>query len=415
MSQKTILKNTDYTKYYLDFPKKDFQIIFFKKKLHHFVRSELEKIHPFFGSHCMFDTSLLIKNKKLCIRAIVMDIGFISQYEKDNRQGKLYIKTSNDNRFIRIKEIGINNVSKVRQILLASALITILFCGCMFIVQSNQTPTVSIVIPEKITETTLEKNSMDVLYSHISEWLDLNTMCTTFSYSSRINNYDTSTYIADFEISFIGLLPEDIISVFENSKDVGSSAVLKNGLKIHPVTFKDNIPHLTLSLSTHIPVINDFNIENKSTAHSSIRKIVLNYEGTIQEENWEKRSISFSIPIMQWEMFFLNLKESMKISEQEFESFSFQCDKNATYTDCIIMLSDRKLGVEIPSLETIFEAQRVAFIDQEKQLAFSAGQTALKHASVYERVKIGGVKKSDGSEMSFYLTQEGNIVVKEEK
>ncbi len=392
--RKTIINSEDYNFYYINFSIGKMKLFFSHNRIEHYVLAELEKIHPFFGSHCTVDIHLALNKLKLSLMAIVMDREILALYTKNQR---LYIQKSNTKHNTFIKVFGLKNTNTQKHI----ALFVSLFIALAFTllsIQNNKTAQNIIESIEPANEGDILGSSLEAFYHQMNKWLKNGVLCFSFSYTESNIVLQSNERQVIISTSISGLTPEEVYSFHGGEQGIFDISEYESELKISPVTFEKNIPQLNLTLS-HVLHTESIESQISSTTKSAfMREAILMYGGVIQEENWDTQSINFVIPLSEWSSFFMVLQKKLQEENKTLKTISLVCENNASYVNAHIEIKNGSFPSNLLLLEAIFDNQLRAdthVIEAEKRK--------------YQDSKIGSVKRIDGSEVLFYVTEDGRI------
>ena len=370
MAKKTLPSSKEYS--YYEFEPKDnpFFFIFSRKKQKKFVYAELEKRHPFFGSHCTVDYKLTIHNKKLYVKASVIDT----------------IAIANTKRPIKAIKLAYCSIFVV--------LFVTLLCTCLvpFDVQEPVEPVLT------VSKLDMPCTSMKSFLLSIEDLLGDDVTCTSLTFTR--NSLDANTDISTVKIDLVGVFPETLVS---------------NDIQISEVHFENNIPSLSVSFSEKNTIDSTVMVKATSDSYLSnsvIRNLILDSDGIVHKENISKKLFEFSMPVSKWDDFFKNsllfFSENLlgvsKISLRQVEN-----SINAT-----IELHNSFQNSQDLYIKNLFKETKIPVVAKspipiiiEKKENSSVQSTQIE--------KIGSITRSDGAVVVFQLNKEGKIISEEKK
>ncbi len=403
MSQKVIVNNSDYDSYCMKMPFQLFKLPFVHSHIEQYILSEIEKIHPFFGMHCKVDFRIIIQRMKISLLVVVMDTIILQKYQTAEKNKSLYIQHNIEKKLQTI-QVFKNSVShKQKKIFFLGALVILSFLLGTFyfavlspslIQKNNQNHTDTVLIGKD------ENIPVTALFQQVKKWLQQGALITQFSYEEQHSLVNNKTHIL-IKASLTGLHPESIFNFSQGETGFEQMRGLETTLQISPIVFEKNIPKLSLSFS-HVVTYSTPKIESNGMSEGNyIRDLVLSHAGSIREENWENKSLSFFLPLAQWASFCDLFFEYLQKSNQAIGTLSLVHNNNSSIVNAYISVKHGIQSAELLVIKNMFENHNIKVIP-----SFSNG------ISSSER-KIGNVKKNDGSEVIFYLTEEGKITSKE--
>ncbi len=400
MKAKTILNEEDYDVYYIDVPPHNVKSIFSYVYLEQYALSELEKVHPFFNTHCKVDICLVLHNKKICICAVVMDGGLLSHFYGDK---SLYIVNDTKKRYS-LKRVFFSKSSGNKKVyaFLAACIFLVPFTYAMFSINfsNNAVQTETLLESESVPKS--QKIDVQALFfSQIQTWLEQGAVITHFEYSLENNHYEESVLTTKIELTLIGLHPEDIFTGIDDA-----TTYVKEALEISPVFFEDNIPKLHLTfLSTRSNIEKEYLTDGIFYENSLFRENIILHGGFIQEEDWDKQIYTFSIPVSKWVSFYGQVNAYFVKNKKVLQHCSFKCDKGSGSVSAYIQIKNGIGNTDMTFFENLFNEQSRFFIEKTMK---NEELVQEKHGYLIE-TKVGSVKKSDGTELSFYINQDGKI------
>ncbi len=413
MMHKTLIRMEDYNEYVFDISTSNIKLFFSKLRLEQYIFSELEKVHPFFGTHCKVDFRKVIKNKKLCVFATVMDRILMATYQSKSKNKGLYIidSTKKKKRLIKIFDHENTNVKRV----MAVCILCVFFVSVVYAMRNMNTRNNTVqVIDVQETKAELVYDFSKLFFLNIESWLESGATLTHFSYRTHQYGYENHDDKTNIEVTLMGLHPEMVLlNDFDISQEIKS--LYASSIQVSPTTFKNNIPQLHLFFSDTYSNKSLTGQVNKSLSDNSIvRDAVLLFGGNIQEENWERQSYRFSLPVDTWSDFFFYVYESLSKASKTFSEFSFVCEEAATSVSANITLKEGATIGDFVFLNTIFNKQSALYSERSRQNVQTEYKQEEKALPAQSEEKIGNIRKSDGSVVSFYTNKDGKIIVKNE-
>ncbi len=419
MKNMNIISSADYDMYYFDFsPFNDFS----PSRLKHRIVAELEKLHPFFGSHCSIDIHWVIRALKMSLSVIVMDSETLDSYRSNSKYKRLYI-CEEKNEKKRVCRVYKNRWSTKNKSIFVFSFIVVLFfalASFIFLSQSSNafsetemfatTHTQTIVENEIQIEKLLVKN----YFTQLNNWIENDVVCTAFSYnhtSSLGNDFKSTMFV---NTSFLGLTPENIFRLKKTHDQEEYFHNLEKAIHISPITYSDNIPKLNISFEGALTENQSpYSIEKTENYNSVIRSIILQHSGTIQEEHWDAERFAFSIPISKWDFFYESLVAYLHENSKRFLSISLQCEKGSAQVTAEMTLEFGMFLPEMSVLKTLFSAQHREFMKRLEVVEQKKLPQAKKVESSEYHTKMGSIKKADGTEVLFFTDKNGKIITTE--
>ncbi len=380
MGKRNLIDSQNYAMYMLELKENPLKYIFSKKKLHNFVFTELEKKHPFFGNHCTVDYKFLLTNKKISIKASVIDTILLV-----NKKG---------------------NTKKTRKLCYGLGIVLLVSLLSTYLLSFNEEKTETILTQgEDLTQ----NSCFNDFFSIIEELLEQNAKCTSLIFSR--NSFDQTTDISFIKIDVTGVLPEDFYSLTSNV----DNAQLQKIVQISDVHFANNIPSLSISFSEKHSLINNIYKTNSSTdvlENSVIRNIILDAGGIIYKENTSKRIFDFSIPVLKWDEFFSTITVFLDENSIGFSQCNF--DLTTETVEATIGLNNSFQNTKDLYIKNLFKQEKKNDIIKTVEVPLVKNQIQ-PIVSVKPIDKIGSITRANGSVMVFHLNNEGKLISEERK
>ncbi len=401
--KKIIIENQDFEVYTFPLERKQYYWIFFFKKIEKFVVSELEKVHPFFDGHCSFNINLEIKKFSLTIWVIVMDSMLLLDYQSRQKNKSLYIiksyfpKQRKKRVFTRHSQFFLKY----------GPMATLTFILVVLLVSSFVSDNKINPVDVQNTISIKPVNENNSLNDNIKLFLEslVNTeseyFCTSINYSSNKSPYILTEVNMTLTMQLYGFFPEQIVELLpaKRGNDEGI-------LQLSNITFDKNVP----AISVHVLEARDTSSvipTNIPSARSSkaIRDLVLAEKGSISEENWSDQVLSFSVPVRTWKSFYMALFDILIVENKTFEELNIVCEKNSPLVTVRFRVSHGNIPSELLLLANILKYQE----EYHSKNQTVDVKPAVKNTSEHNK-NIGTVKKLDGSNVRFYINDEGKII-----
>ncbi len=414
MNQNMIIQTEDFNTYYFDIPKLLSAKIFSRSHLEHFIFAELEKIHPFFGPHCKVDFRIVMENQKLQVCVVVIDAIILESYQSENESRPLYAKITNDPRmhpkkvFRKASLISKKNVSVFAVVVLA------FFVSQIFIPVVNSEKKEFVTFNDESLVKTVEGSVLTSLFFfQLSDWLKSGVTCTSISYSKINKNQKNNDYKIEIATAFEGLNVEQMYPAIMQ-QDLYNDYSLRDAITINPVVFREGIPHTSLFF-TELYKDGKSNLSEHNTVfdYSTIRELVSNHNGYMQQENWGTQEYVFSVPVSHWEIFYTQLYEHLSVNLNTLQSFSFSINGDASLIAATICIVDGAMPEYFAILKDLFHQQERLYFKKNIHTAVSTNNNENQLQFIAELREIGNIKKTDGSWITFYVNHDGKIIAQE--
>ncbi len=391
MASKTIVSENDYDSYCFDFPIKLLKRALSFSTLRHYTMTELEKVHPFFGPHCIFDIKIVFVKKKLCLFVVVMECSIYETY-KDSKI--LYVPFNNSNiKIFRAKSIKNKNIVLMLPLLLAVSLISLYAAF-------NDNNGTELLQQSTDIRFEQEDSSVDAFLEQLEKWVSGGALCDSFVYLKQANVPMQYEFQVNIELSLVGIHGDEVYGAHNSVNDL---------ITISPVVYHSDKPHLDISFR-QLVYDKDIFFESK-TNQSVIRNLIFSYGGIIQEENISKRSTSYRIPCDKWQYFFENLYIYLLENNETFNTLSLQYEKKSNTVDVLMVLQKGRSQKELTVLKTMFyEQNRQYKTSIDNTLKKGMYETQIEGGDALEK-KLGKIIKNDGTEILFYMSSDGKIIV----
>ncbi len=402
MDCKTIINIEDYDVYYFAISISSFKAPFINAHINQYVLSELEKVHPFFGSHCAVFWKIIMINMKLTLMVVVMDAIILHEYKGLKAKTNLYI-CNKEKKIPKMKVFKSNKKFSFLFFLgFFCALSFIASTGYYIAVSSEKNQTSEYQEMGDIKSNQNANMVMKIFFSKLEQWLSEGMLCTSFSYTQQKILSGDNEFQVHIETTVEGVYPEEVYHVSMDEYDNASIQSYNNAVSISPVNFVNNIPQLTLTLNDVFTASSSLSIDKNTQNTGSMREIIVAHGGIIREEYWDTNSSFFDIPIQNWTSLFTAMIDLFYKNHQTIEKLFMTYDKSTLLINVQIYIRLGTFPDELLFLERIFNAQT------KSDSTFRAQQTLQ-----FENKKIGNIKKNDGSEVVFYLSNDGKIIAKE--
>lgn len=343
------------------------------KQKNHFISSQLEKLHPCFSDSCSFDSHLKLARSGLNAEVVVMQKCTLAQFKAQKKQ--IYIEECKHIQFF---------AGNKKQLL--PALIAAVFSLILIIAMSHQTriknDQKNLVTQEQQPELeatiTTQPFFTPSLLNHIAE---LNGTILNFSWT-----YDGYNESSSFTVK--GIFPEQL-----------QSNVSK--INFSPVTFEQSIPEFSINYSSIVHQQQSLSELSPTDYRSELRQIILQNELEPAEETVSPFGIKLLIPV-----------NKIKVLEQVFDYLK---QHDLSLNSIKINFDNSNIKTEIIVSQFFFPNEYDLFDSVIRTLSVFAhnanqGQGKEQQQPPVQLIKLGQIKKPDGSVTIFYKDENGKII-----
>ena len=338
-----VIKRNDYEQYSIKLPL-NFLI---GKKRNKYIFRELEKMHPCFSDDCCFDSKLLYKNWKFFANVLVMNKLTLANYKFENPKGKF---RTEEKRFRTI----FDDKKQVNVLSIFAGLFCLFVLGMILYVYGNDSK-------QKEVEIKNEKEDFEGI-ENLAERGDV--IKRVFDVVEKTNG--TITYLSwisgesneDVILSVDGVFAEEI---YLNDSEI----------KVSSVNYLNNIPNLRLKHSSKINKI-DFETVNQTDFLqfvSKLRKLLMNNQCKILEENNFPFSIKFTFSADKFEKLFDDLEKLFSV--ELFFCSTLHLTKSDSFTVKMAIENNKKnnSSINVPRPFNVFQ-----FIGENKKRFFTRNE-----------------------------------------
>ena len=343
------------------------------KQKNHFISSQLEKLHPCFSDSCSFDSHLKLARSGLNAEVVVMQKCTLAEFKAQKKQ--IYIEECKHIQFF---------AGNKKQLL--PALIAAVFSLILIIAISHQTriknDQKNLVTQEQQPELeatiTTQPFFTPSLLNHIAE---LNGTILNFSWT-----YDGYNESSSFTVK--GLFPEQL-----------QSNVSK--INFSPVTFEQSIPEFSINYSSIVHQPQSLSELSPTDYRPELRQIILQNELEPAEETVSPFGIKLLIPLNKIHVL-EQVFDYLKNHDLSLNSIKINSDNSNIKTE--IVVSQFFFPNEYDLFDSVIKTLSV-FAQRTNQ-----GQGKEQQQPPVQLIKLGQIKKPDGSVTIFYKDENGKII-----
>lgn len=374
--RKNILKcpEYDYDFYTIPLPVK----LLFGRKRKSFIYSQMEKLHPCFSNDYSFDSHLHLEKSGLKAQVVVMPKYKIAEYKAGNK--KLFFKECKGYQFF--------SENKKNKWMLPLIMILILIITLAGI--KRKASQKEILIPQEEcldlpVSTRIEEDYriIDFLLFLQKEGAEVNFL-----------NWSYDGYTEKFSMLLTALYPETVQTFSQD-------------LELSPVSFKDSLPQMTVSLNKQLLQSADSSCEY-NLFKNDFRKMLIQNNVTLVEESVKpygvKLSISQNQPASYKEIFIFLQKNQISLSQIIINSSEIFLNIDLTFAP-----------YKLQSQENLFEAlsDKRIFVSRQKKYLPQKNSEEKERKGPEPQIKgnkLGQIIRTDGSVLSFYKDENGKII-----